>query len=143
VGRQRYQGKTNESENMKNEKISLIGKKSRRMIYIFSVIVLVAAIGVTYGLCWLVGPPLDKETKDLIKQYGYLQLTDVHNHDADCSRYLFSKFMWEKYNVNRVVLFGRISDPKAVSSDINAWSAYIHNPDLIIPYFSGFDLHDK
>lgn len=95
------------------------------------------------------GPPQPAPTiaagvtlQQLVAKYRHLELTDTHNHDA--SRGPQSVLgMWEKNGVARVVLFGDVSDPSAVATDEAAWEAYLSHPDLIVPLFSGFNLHDE
>lgn len=82
------------------------------------------------------------ELEALVEKYGELRLTDVHNHDAS-SDYWRSTAMWERNKVERVVLFGNVSEPSAVRTDEAAWQAYRQDPERIVPYFSGFDLHDE
>lgn len=82
------------------------------------------------------------ELEALVEKYGDLGLTDVHNHDA--SGFQWNRTAkWERNRVARVVLFGDVSEPSAVRTDKAAWSAYRKDPDRIVPYFSGFDLHDE
>ncbi len=78
---------------------------------------------------------------EIVQRYN-LQITDIHNHDAEFNKYYNTLSIWEKYNVTRIVLFGAISEPAAIQSDINLWKAYKQFPDLVIPFFSGFDIHD-
>ncbi len=82
------------------------------------------------------------ELEALVEKYGDLGLTDVHNHDA--SGFQWNRTAkWERNRVARVVLFGDVSEPSAVRTDKAAWSAYRKDPERIVPYFSGFDLHDE
>lgn len=82
------------------------------------------------------------ELEALVEKYGDLGLTDVHNHGAS-GDYWNRSDMWNRDKVERVVLFGDISDPSAIRTDEAAWRAYRQDPERIVPYFSGFDLHDK
>ncbi|PWW02928.1 putative TIM-barrel fold metal-dependent hydrolase [Paenibacillus cellulosilyticus] len=79
---------------------------------------------------------------ELVDTYGELGLVDGHNHDASDSQYRRSESMWARNQVAHVVLFGDVSEPSAINTDANSWTAYQSNPELYIPYFSGFDLHD-
>jgi hypothetical protein len=81
-----------------------------------------------------------KSLDDLVKEYGDLPLIDAHNHDASDYKYLRMKDIWEKTGVNRIVLFGDVSEPSAVKTDGIAWDAYRNHPDVIIPFFSGINL---
>ena len=92
----------------------------------------------------VVDPPLLSESRlsMLVEKYSNLGLTDVHNHDANGS-YLGMLKIWERTAVKRVVLFGSVSEPAAIFTDAVAWAAYKTNPELFVPFFSGFDLHNK
>jgi hypothetical protein len=81
-----------------------------------------------------------KSLSELVEQYGSLGLTDVHNHDAS-GPYESMLGVWQRLKVNRVVLFGDVSEPSAIRTDAVAWEAYQAHPEQIIPFFSGFDLH--
>ena len=82
------------------------------------------------------------ELESLVEKYGDLGLTDVHNHDAS-GDYWNRSGMWDRDRVRRVVLFGDVSESSAIRTDEAAWRAYLQDPARIVPYFSGFDLHDK
>ncbi|TBL81387.1 metal-dependent hydrolase [Paenibacillus thalictri] len=90
-----------------------------------------------------------KQSKDkptlaqLVDTYNDLGLIDAHNHDASDSKYASMLGTWKSRGVHKVVLFGDVSEPSAIQTDMNAWLAYRQNPEQIIPFFSGFDLHDK
>ncbi|MUT64670.1 amidohydrolase family protein [Paenibacillus sp. NEAU-GSW1] len=81
--------------------------------------------------------------EQLADAFEPLGLIDVHNHDASASRYSNMMSVWEKNNVDKVVLFGDVSEPSAIDSDAASWSAYQLSPDQFLPFFSGFDLHDE
>ncbi|NOU86060.1 amidohydrolase family protein [Paenibacillus sp. LMG 31460] len=85
----------------------------------------------------------EKTVKELVEQYRNLKVIDSHNHDASDSKYQNMLEVWKRNAVNQVVLFGDVSEPSAVMTDQMSWMAYKDNPDVIIPYFSGFDMHDK
>ncbi|MFD0673212.1 amidohydrolase family protein [Cohnella sp. GCM10027633] len=87
--------------------------------------------------------PERKSLAQLVEQFHTYKLTDVHNHDASGFAYLRMMSVWDREAIDRVVLFGDVSEPSAVQSDAAAWAAYLMRPDLIVPYFSGFDLHDE
>lgn len=78
----------------------------------------------------------------LVDTYGDLGLVDAHNHDASGKQYQRMEESWSHFKVRNVVLFGDVSDHSAIMTDSFSWDAYQSNPDLYIPYFSGFDLHD-
>jgi len=48
---------------------------------------------------------------DLFQKYRHLKIIDVHNHDADYYIEKNSIAIWEKYHVDKTVLFGAISEP--------------------------------
>jgi hypothetical protein len=85
----------------------------------------------------------EKTLNELVDQYRILHMIDAHNHDASGSRYLSMEGNWIQNGVDKVVLFGDVSQPSAVLTDQSAWEAYMEKPDVFIPYFSGFDLHNK
>lgn len=80
---------------------------------------------------------------ELFEKYKHLKIIDVHNHDADY--YVENKSLetWSKYNVDRTVLFGAISEPAAMQSDRLSFEAYEKYPNRIIPFFSGFPIYDR
>lgn len=83
-----------------------------------------------------------KELEALAAKYSGLGLIDAHNHDASGAKYLGMLYTWRNNNVKQIVLFGDVSESSAILSDSLAWLAYQYDPELFIPYFSGFDLHD-
>lgn len=85
----------------------------------------------------------DKSLEELVKEYGDLKLTDIHNHDASNSQYLRMMDTWEKDAVSRIVLFGDISEPSAIQTDAIGFKAFEEHPEFFIPFFAGFDLHDE
>ncbi|MEK3915608.1 amidohydrolase family protein [Paenibacillus sp. FSL H7-0331] len=82
----------------------------------------------------------NKNLIELIKAYGDIPLIDAHNHDASDYKYIRMKNMWETTAVDRIVLFGDVSEPSAVKTDEIAWEAYRDRPEVIIPFFSGINL---
>ncbi|MFD3261169.1 amidohydrolase family protein [Paenibacillus lentus] len=81
--------------------------------------------------------------EQLADAFQPLGLIDAHNHNASSSRYLSMLDVWEEYHIDKVVLFGDISEPSAIGTDAAAWKAYQSSPDQFLPFFSGFDLHDE
>ncbi|OMD35085.1 amidohydrolase family protein [Paenibacillus odorifer] len=79
---------------------------------------------------------------DISAKYKELGLIDAHNHDASGLKYLGMLRTWKDKGVQQVVMFGDVSEPSAILTDKFAWKAYQKYPNIIIPYFSGFDLHD-
>lgn len=76
------------------------------------------------------------------ERFKHLGLIDVHNHDADYYRHTGSLDTWARYHIGQTVLFGSISEPKALQSDELAWLAYADHPSRIIPFFSGFPMDE-
>jgi predicted TIM-barrel fold metal-dependent hydrolase len=79
----------------------------------------------------------------LVKKYDDVKVIDIHNHDAANYAYLNSYGVWKKYSIDRVVLFGNISEPSAVETDNIAWNASQENPSTFYPFFSGFNIKDS
>lgn len=86
--------------------------------------------------------PAKKSFDALLQQYGSLPLSDAHNHDASDTKYISMQNMWKRDAMDRVILFGDVSESSAIRTDAYAWNAYIERPDFFVPYFSGFNLHD-
>ncbi|MCR8644462.1 amidohydrolase [Paenibacillus sp. N1-5-1-14] len=80
---------------------------------------------------------------ELFEKYKHLGLIDVHNHDADYYMHQGSIETWERYYIDKTVLFGAISEPSAIQSDRLSWEAYEKFPHKFYPFFSGFPMHDK
>jgi len=79
---------------------------------------------------------------ELFDRYKHIRIVDVHNHDADYYEEKGSIAIWEKYHVDKTVLFGAISEPAAIKSDELAWDAYVKYPNKFYPFFSGFPMYD-
>ena len=84
-----------------------------------------------------------KSLYDLVAEYGDLQLVDAHNHDASGFAYSKMQKNWEHSSVDRIVLFGDVSEPSAIKTDEIAWGAYEEDPERFIPFFSGINLLDE
>lgn len=84
-----------------------------------------------------------KSLAQLVEEYGNLPLVDAHNHNASSSKYKRMKKTWDQNSVDRIVLFGNVSEPSAVGTDKIAWKAYQENPDQFIPFFSGVNLLEE
>ncbi|CAG7644987.1 amidohydrolase family protein [Paenibacillus allorhizosphaerae] len=80
---------------------------------------------------------------DLFHKYKHLGLIDVHNHDADYYAEKGSIAIWERYHIDKTVLFGSISEPAAMVSDKRSWKAYTKYPEKFYPFFSGFSMYDE
>ncbi|MDP5275782.1 amidohydrolase family protein [Chengkuizengella axinellae] len=75
----------------------------------------------------------------LYEIYKDLPVIDVHNHDAQS----ISVSTWDTYGLDRIVLFGNISEPAAISTDNKSWTQYKNMPDRIIPSFAGVPIYEE
>ncbi|WP_426448864.1 amidohydrolase family protein [Paenibacillus sp. S-38] len=82
-----------------------------------------------------------KSTTELLRQYGGIPLIDAHNHDAES--YTSKLDTWSRLGVDRIVLFGDVSEPSAVRTDEMAWNAYQQAPQTVIPFSSGIHLLEE
>jgi hypothetical protein len=78
--------------------------------------------------------------KELYEVYRDLTLIDIHNHDA-VNPNAINK--WGEYGIDRIVLFGNISEPSAQATDQLAWEQYQREPSHVYPSFAGFPIYDK
>jgi len=76
----------------------------------------------------------------LQERYRDLTLIDIHNHDAG---YPDPVSKWGQYGIDRIVLFGDISEPSAQTTDQLAWDHYRTAPDHIYPSFAGFPIYEE
>ncbi|WP_166239771.1 amidohydrolase family protein [Paenibacillus turpanensis] len=81
-----------------------------------------------------------KSLDELIHLYGEMPMIDAHNHDAGAESLSAVKRMWDRLGVDRVVLFGDVSEPSAIRTDEVAFQAYQASPEKVIPFFSGVNL---
>ncbi|WP_152395977.1 amidohydrolase family protein [Paenibacillus guangzhouensis] len=79
-------------------------------------------------------------SQSLHEIYRDLTLIDIHNHDAGHPDPV-SK--WGQYGIDRIVLFGDISEPSAQTTDQLAWDHYRKAPDHIYPSFAGFPIYEE
>ncbi|MDR6550457.1 amidohydrolase family protein [Paenibacillus qinlingensis] len=77
--------------------------------------------------------------KELYEIYRDLTLIDIHNHDAGNPN-VVSK--WGQYGIDRIVLFGDISEPSAQATDLLAWQHYQLEPTNLYPSFAGFPIYE-
>lgn len=75
----------------------------------------------------------------LAEKYKDLKVIDVHNHDGPHTE--FTGPIWDQYHIDKVVLFGAVSEPAAMRDDQLTWRAFSKNPDRYYPFFSGFNIH--
>jgi len=79
-------------------------------------------------------------SKKLSELYEELTLIDIHNHAADNPSAVYE---WTQNGVDRIVLFGSVSEPSAKISDILAWDHYRRAPSQVYPSFSGFPIYEE
>ncbi|MFD0621251.1 amidohydrolase family protein [Paenibacillus sp. GCM10027629] len=79
-------------------------------------------------------------SKELYEVYRDLTLIDIHNHDAG---YPAAVSKWGQYGIDRIVLFGDISEPSAQATDQLAWDQYRKEPAHVYPSFAGFPIYEE
>jgi len=77
----------------------------------------------------------------LPERYQDLRLIDVHNHDSANVENVMSD--WDALYVDQTVIFGAISEPRAVLSDLFSLLAYSQYPDRVFPFFAGVDTYGE
>ncbi|MFF2890274.1 amidohydrolase family protein [Paenibacillus sp. NPDC057967] len=87
--------------------------------------------------------PKEKSLEELVQAYRDLQLMDAHNHNAAGGKYLSMIPKWDASGVDRIVLFGAVSEPAAEATDETAWKAYQNHPERFIPFTSGINLLEQ
>jgi predicted TIM-barrel fold metal-dependent hydrolase len=85
----------------------------------------------------------NKKALDNVINNNDIRIIDSHNHDAAIGRYKSTFKIWDKYNVDKIVLFGNISEPAAIYTDKIALSAYKKYPKRIIPFIAGINIFDQ
>lgn len=78
----------------------------------------------------------------IARPYYDLTVIDVHNHDASDHKYRTSSTIWNSFAIDRVVLFGDISEQSAQTTDSYAMDAYRYNSARIIPFMAGINIFD-
>ena len=86
---------------------------------------------------------LDVEQDPIVQKYADVTIVDIHNHDASHSKYKKSMSVWKKYGIDKIVLFGDISEPSAQVSDAIAFKAYTKNKEMFIPFIAGINIPDS
>lgn len=84
-----------------------------------------------------------QNTTPIIKTENNYAIIDSHNHDASNKRYLSTMKIWDKYNIDRIILFGNISEPSAKHTDEIAFNAYKEYPKRIIPFIAGINIFNQ
>ncbi|MDA3890570.1 MAG: amidohydrolase family protein [Salinivirgaceae bacterium] len=82
------------------------------------------------------------EIQPIAEKYKDVLLIDIHNHDASGGKYKHSFDTWNSYAVDKIVLFGDISEPSAQNTDEIAFTAYQNYRDRIIPFIAGINIYD-
>lgn len=77
----------------------------------------------------------------IARAYYNLTIIDIHNHDASGMKYKTSESVWGKYAIDRVVLFGDISEPSAQKTDGYAIDASKQD-NKFIPFAAGINIFD-
>lgn len=78
-------------------------------------------------------------SKELFETYRELTVIDIHNHDAADPRALEK---WGEYEIDRLVLFGNVSEPSAQQTDKLAWEQYEKAPSNVYLSFAGFPIYE-
>ena len=93
-----------------------------------------------------------KSQGELPEKYYDLKIVDMHSHDVDSldlaerrnnENFTSIRDTWEKYGIDRTVLFGAVSDPAAVKSDRLTWQYYRKYQTQIYPAFAGFPITNE
>lgn len=87
--------------------------------------------------------PGEKSFDELIEAYRDIPVMDAHNHNAAGGKYRSMIPKWDSTGVDRVVLFGAVSEPAAEATDEIAWEAYQNHPERFIPFTSGINLLEE
>lgn len=88
-------------------------------------------------------PQQEKSFDELIEAYRDIPVMDAHNHNAAGGKYRSMIPKWDSTGVDRVVLFGAVSEPAAEATDEIAWEAYQSHPERFIPFTSGINLLEE
>lgn len=78
--------------------------------------------------------------KELYEIYQDLTVIDIHNHDAPNPGAIGK---WGQYGIDRLVLFGSISEPSAQYMDKLAWDQYRQATANVYPSFAGFPIYEE
>lgn len=74
--------------------------------------------------------------------YEDILVIDVHNHDAANYTYVTSVSTWDWYAIDKIVLFGDISEPSAMQTDAIAFEAYRDDTSRYFPFIAGINIHN-
>ncbi|GGH30747.1 amidohydrolase family protein [Paenibacillus segetis] len=85
-----------------------------------------------------------RKTRDsnikLSELYQDITLIDIHNHAAENPNAVNE---WTQDGIDRVVLFGDVSEPSAQRTDQLAWEHYRNDPSHVYPSFAGFPIYEE
>lgn len=79
-------------------------------------------------------------SKKLSELYQDITLIDIHNHAAENPSAVYE---WTRSGIDRIVLFGNVSEPSAQTTDQLAWEHYRKEPSHVYPSFSGFPMYEE
>jgi len=85
----------------------------------------------------------DIQLATIAEPYKDIIVIDIHNHDASGRKFKKSMDIWDKYGIDKIVLFGDISEPSAMNNDEIAYETYLDNRDRIIPFMAGINIHES
>lgn len=77
--------------------------------------------------------------QELYEVYRDLTVIDIHSHSASNPNAVDT---WGQYGIDRIVIFGNFSEPRAQITDELAWEHYHRQPSRIYPSFAGFPIYD-
>jgi predicted TIM-barrel fold metal-dependent hydrolase len=101
------------------------------------------AASVSLALFGCSSPRSGKNAQTDNKADNQYYIIDAHNHDASNMRYKSTMRIWDKYAIDKVILFGNISEPRAIHTDDLAFDAYRKYPERIIPFIAGINIFDQ
>lgn len=93
--------------------------------------------------CKKEGNENNSQLAEITRPYEEITIIDIHNHDAAGNKYLINKQIWDKYGIDKIVLFGNISEPSAMLTDQIAYNAYLEDTGRIIPFIAAINIHDS
>ncbi|CAM3321413.1 amidohydrolase family protein [Brevibacillus invocatus] len=77
----------------------------------------------------------------LAEKYRDLKVIDVHSHDGPNIE--FVKPIWDEFFIDKIAIFGKVSEPAAMGDDQKSWRAFLKSTERYYPFFSGFDMHSE
>ncbi|MDO5968818.1 amidohydrolase family protein [Flavivirga aquimarina] len=115
----------------------------RTPIHIIKLVILFLLFNLSYN-CNKKEDSTDTEEETIVnyEKYKDIFIVDIHNHDASGYKYQQSLVTWTKYGIDKIVLFGDISEPSAITTDEIAFEAYEANTDRFFPFIAGINIFD-